>query len=343
MNKQLLVTGAVVVVAGIVSGNLWLGLRSERLLNAKLTSQLADRTVVAQVAMPAAPPPTTQAKTASPPPPTCTPATQVSGMTRIQEDAMNMQIKASTSGILDGALLAATAGVSEQDLLKNPEYRKAEVLQLRMKLSQSNPGLAEAVGLSEKDTARLFEAMAEDQLKRTAEMAAMRASGAPTASVLNSVMQRSPAEDPVRITLGEEKYAKYQDYTRNVRPALVQVAGIGSMLTSVGQPLNELQARNMASAMLAEQQRQLQAPVAATRTAAPRGIVDMLEESANRQEESNRRILESVTPILNTAQLEAMRKQFDQEAATRRQTLESTRQREAGRPTPVPAAPASPR
>jgi len=327
-----LVAAGVGVVAVIVSGSLWRDLRSERLLNEQLRLQLAEARAAANVPHLQAPPVTQPvAGTPAPEPVPAAPArpSVPTVMTPMEQDAMNVSIRASTSGILDAALITATGGVSEQDLLRNPEYRKAEVLQLRMRLDQSNPGLAEAVGLSGHEASQLFEAMAEDQLKRTAEMAALRAAEGPTAN-LAAVLQRNPAENPVLVVLGEEKYAKYQDYTRNVRPALVQVAGIGSMLTAVGQPLSDAQARSLASAMLAEQQRQRQGGVAAptVRTAA-RGLVEMLEESATRQDESNRRIMEAAAPFLGAAQLAAMRKQYDQEAASRRQTLESTRQREA--------------
>jgi hypothetical protein len=105
------------------------------------------------------------------------------------------------------------------------------------------------------------------------------------------------------------------------------------MLTSAGQPLNDAQARSLATAMLAEQQRQLQTPaIPAPRPSGPRGIVEILEEGATRQDESNRRILESAATVLNAAQLGALRQRYDQESATRRQSLETTRQREATRP-----------
>jgi hypothetical protein len=343
MKKLWLVIAGVVAVAGIVSVNLWRGLHSERLLNAQLRSQLAEAITAARIPAPMAPP-TAQSVPASPSPATSSRAAPSAGMTPMEQDSMNIQLKASTSAVLDSSLLIATAGVSEQDLLKDPEYRRAEVLQLRMRLARANPGLAEAVGISEREAAQLFEAMAEDQLKRTAEMTALRESGETTATVTASILQRNATENPVRIALGEEKFARYQDYQRSVRPALIQVAGIGSMLASVGHPLSDSQARTMATAMMAEQQRQLQAPAVVTpRPAAARGVADALEESANRQDESNRRVLEGVAPILTVVQLGELRQQYDFEAATRRQTIESARRRDAGRPSPAPPFPAIPR
>lgn len=334
MSRMPLVVTGVVVVATIVSGTLWRDLRSERLLNEQLRQQLAESRAAANVAprqVPSVTQPvagTPQAPESGPAPATRTAA--ATGMTQMQQDAMNLSIRASTAGILDAALGSATMGVSEQDLLRNPEYRKAELLQRRIRLEQGNPGLAEAVGLSEHEASQLFEAMAEDQLKRTTESAALRAAGSSAASI-NALMQGNPAQNPVLIVLGEEKFARYQDYTRNVRPALTQVAGIGSMLTAAGQPLSNEQARSLASAMLAEQQRQRQDGVAAS-TVQPGGggILGVLEQSAARQEESNRRLLEAAAPFLSDGQLAAMRKQFDQEAESSRRTLEATRQREAG-------------
>ncbi len=189
--KLLLVVAGVAVVASIVSGNLWRELRNERLQNAQLRSQLAGAGTAAHISAPAAPP-ATQSIAPSPSPTTRSTAAPAAGMTPMEQDSMNIQIRASTAGLLEGALAVATAGISEQDLLKDPEYRKAEVVQLRMRLARSNPGLAEAMGISEREAAQLFEAMAEDQLKRTAEMVAARGAGGPASVIasLSSAAQR---------------------------------------------------------------------------------------------------------------------------------------------------------
>jgi hypothetical protein len=248
-----------------------------------------------------------------------------------------MAMRASTTAALSASTVAAITGSSEQDLMKDPEYRKAQLTITRMKLSQSNPGLAQALGISEKEANHYFEVMAEQQLKMTAEMSsAVAAGGSPALSIDDSMRRARSLTDVLREAMGDARFAQYQEYQVNVRPALTQVSSIGSALTAAGQPLNESQSRALASTMLAEQQRQRQEAMT-PRAAAPtpgvaRGIADMLEESNQRQDESNRRILEASAGYLNGAQMEALKTRYEQQAAQRRRTVESAKDMDARRP-----------
>jgi hypothetical protein len=214
-----------------------------------------------------------------------------------------------------------------------------------MKLAQSNPGFAQALGISEKEANRYFEMMAEQQLKMTADLSsAAAASGSVAMSVQDTLSRARSATDALHEAMGDARFAQYQEYQANVRPALTQVASIGSVLTIAGQPLNESQSRALTSTMLAEQQRQKQEammPRAAPTPGVPRGIADTLEESSRRQEESNRRILEASAGYLNGAQMEALKTRYEQQAALRRRTVESAKEMDARRPV-VPQPPAPP-
>ncbi len=236
---------------------------------------------------------------------------------------------------IEAGFAASLTGTTEKDLLKDPEYRKAQLIVTRLKLAQSNPGLAETLGLSESEATRLFEVMAEHQLKLTAEItAASAAAGGGAANLADALRRASSVEDPMRATLGEAKYAQYQEYQRNVRPALTQVASMGSTLTAAGQPLSDSQSRALTTALLAEQQRQRQeaaVPRPNPNPETPRRAADILEEGNNRQEEGNRRILEAAASSLNSAQLEVLRQQFEQQGAQRRRTLDFAREQDARR------------
>jgi hypothetical protein len=61
----------------------------------------------------------------------------------------------------------------------------------------------------------------------------------------------------------------------------------------------------------------------------PRGMADMLTETANRQQESNRRILEASAATLDAAQLEVLKQQFEQQDATRRRSIETAKDMDA--------------
>ena len=338
MKILLVAIGALLVISGIVSVNLWRDLRTERLENAHLTTQLAEaimtpRTPAQQVAVPA------PAAGIS-----GSPAATVAAPLPVDSEAALKATKASVSA---GAV-AAAKGSTDAQLMKDPEYRKAQLTINRLRLAQSNPGLAETLGLSEKETNHLFEVMAESQLNRRAELAESlaKAGGIGNAPALTEVLRNSAArEDPARAVLGEARYAQYQEYQRNVRPALQQVSSIGSSLDAAGQPLNDSQTRTLTAAMMTEQQRLRQEaaiPRPIPNPGVPRGIADTLTESANRQQESNRRILEASATTLNAAQLEVLKLQFEQQDATRRRTIETAREVDARQATlPQPATPSA--
>jgi hypothetical protein len=258
---------------------------------------------------------------------------------------MDLAMRASTTAALSASLAAATTGATEQDLMKDPEYRKAQLVVTRMKLAQSNPGFAQALGISEKEANRYFEVMAEQQLKMTADLSSALAAGGTTATSIQETMRRAQsASDALHEAMGDARFAQYQEYQANVRPALTQVSSIGSVLSAAGQPLNDSQSRALTSTMLAEQQRQRQEammPRAASTPGAARGIADSLEESNRRQDESNRRILDASAGYLNAAQLDALKTRYEQQAAQRRRTIETAKELDARRPA-VPQPPTPP-
>jgi hypothetical protein len=341
MKNPLLAIGALLVISGIVSVNLWRDLRTERLANTELRTKLTEalHTPRSQAASPqpvAAPTPSA----AVPGAPAAT-----TGPAPLAVDN-EMAMKATAAAISAGAV-AAAKGSGEGELMKDPEYRKAQLTQTRLRLAQSNPGLAETLGLSEKEADHLFEVMAERQMDLTAELTDMLAREGSTASAFAELTRTSAGrEDPARAVLGEAKYSQYQEYQRNVRPALTQVASIGSSLNAAGQPLNDSQNRALTAAMMIEQQRQRQeaaVPRPNPNPGAPRGLADSLEQTANRQQESNRRTLEASAATLNAAQLDVLKRQFEQQDALRRRSIDSAKELDARRqslpgPQPPPAS-----
>jgi hypothetical protein len=332
MKKMLLVSVALLAGFAVVLIKLTLELRAERQGSSELRAQLDE----ARVARPLAAAPTQMAAVpgAVAPSAACASSPVQPAPSPAEVD---MAMRASTTAALSASTVAAITGSTEQDLMKDPEYRKAQLTITRMKLSQSNPGLAQALGISEKEANHYFEVMAEQQLKMTAEMSsAVAAGGSPALSIDDSMRRARSLTDVLREAMGDARFAQYQEYQVNVRPALTQVSSIGSVLTAAGQPLNESQSRALASTMLAEQQRQRQEAMT-PRAAAPtpgvaRGIADMLEESNQRQDESNRRILEASAGYLNGAQMEALKTRYEQQAAQRRRTVESAKDMDARRP-----------
>lgn len=334
MKKLLLVCAALLVICGIVSGNLWRELRTERQANEELRTQLAQaRVSIPLPALPALPAPAAAPSQASTRPAT-TPVPQG------PPPESPLAAAAARTSALTLTTIASITG--EQDLMKDPEYRKARLAQLRISAARSYPGLAEELGLSEKEANQLFELIAGNQLNMTSEISLRSATGLLDVADMTRRQQalQREQEDAIRAQLGNARYTQWQEY-QQTRPARNQVVTMGSALASAGQPLTDAQTRALTAVMITEQQQRQAAPPPrpAVDPANPRaGVAQLLEENQRRQEESNSRVLEAAAPHLNTRQLEALRQQFEQQNAERRNTLTRLQEIEA-RPQALPQRP----
>jgi hypothetical protein len=340
------VLAGIAVISGIVSASLWRELRAERLTNEELRTQLAESRIaghqpVAAVQPAAAPLPTgALPATAAASPPTSGPAPATAEQARATAAAATNSLISTLSSTL-------SIGSNDRDLMKDPEYRKARLAQLRIQLARSNPGLAEELGLSEREANQLFELMASNQLNLTTELTATTGTGTGTTDVAARVQQLQARTreqtEAIRTMLGPAKYAQYQQYQQTL-PARNQVVTMGSQLAAAGQPLSDAQSRALTTVMIAEQQRpRQQAPLPSLSQGAAdpqQRTAQILEESLRRQEETNRNVLDAASAHLTAGQLATLRQQFDQQNASRRQTL--TRLQETSARLQIPAIPAAP-
>jgi hypothetical protein len=280
MKNLLLVFTALLVVSGIVSVNLWRELRTEQQNNEELRSRLVKSGSVARApatsATPAAP-----AQPVATPPPAAVPVAPIAVAKPTPPPLESEVFMTAMTAAMLGGVTSATGGTGDRDLLKDPEYRKAQLTQARLRLALSNPGLVETLGLSRTEADNLFDVMAETQLKLTVEFTEMAAKAAGTPPSIAAMRETvSGREDPARAVLGEARYAQYQEYQRNAKPVLSRVSSLGYSLNSASQPLNDSQARALAAAILTERQRQ--EAVAATRPkpnpAVPRNAADTMAE-----------------------------------------------------------------
>lgn len=321
MKNLLRVFAALLVISVIVSITLWLDLRSERQANAALELQL----VKAGSSPRTSATPSTPAQSVAAIAPAAAPEAPVAAAQPATPPVESEVFMRATMAAITAGSTALTGGiVGESDLMKDPAYRKAQLTQARLRLASSNPGLAEALGLPRKEADHLFEVMAEAQLKLTDEFTEMVKKAPGTTPSIAAMQQKASTRgDPARPVLGEARYAKYQEYQRNAKPALTKVASLGYTLKSASQPLNDSQSRAVAAAVLAEQQRQRQEAAAVPRPnpndGVPRNAAETLAEYRKTEDESRRRILSAVSPHLNPAQIDALQKENEQQVAQLRQ------------------------
>jgi len=321
MRNLALACAGLAVVSGIVSVNLWRELRTERQLTANLMQQLGESQAVRSPSAGLSQP------------------THLSAVAGISPPASTAAVipEAPTANDRPAAPAADFARIitNQQELLKDPEYRKARLAQARLSIAQTYPGLIEELGLTPDEADQLFDLLAESQM----EMSEVSTQVAPFSSVppdlaamedasrRNREIQRRQDEQ-LAAMLGSSRYAQWEDY-QQTRTTRIQVRQLGRTLEGIGAPLTSEQSRSLTTAYIAEQKRMLdenQRMVKASRATTPMNQEQLTEERFKLQADSNRRIVDAARPHLDSRQLEALQTSLDQQLVMSRATGRLIRQ-----------------
>lgn len=307
MRNLTLVCAGLATVAGIVSVNLWLELRSERQINAQLRVQPA------QQAQPAQPHPTpdlasavAQTEPAQPaaPPPAEVPA-------------------AGASPAANALPTPAIGAVNFTEMLKDPEFYKTAVAQMRSMVPQQYPGLVEELGLTQQEADQLFNLLAESGLSMTAATLSAGGGQADAAAMQEAARARQEAERKQEVAiaslLGAGRYGQWREY-QQTRTTRIQSVQVSRNMEVLGQPLSAAQSRHLTQAFIAEHKRQREE----TQGQSPGSTVgdpvlaqtQTREESLRRQAERNRRVSEAVASQLTAQQLETLRTTLERELSS---------------------------
>lgn len=326
MRNLMLVCAALALIASIVSVNLWRELRAERQLTAQLrgdVQQAEERVAAAQAARVA-------------------PVGLVAQST--QNDRPNGETRApavppvvvAAAPTAPAALDINTLRLRQQELMQDPEYRRARLSQTRLSLPQNYPGLAEELGLSQAELDRLFDLLAEQQLQMSDVTMSMSTSNGVQPDQATSLeasrrlqeMNRAQ-QDSLRAMLGDDGYGKFQGY-QQTRGARQQVIQLGRTLDGMGQSLTPEQSRPLTAAYVAEQQRQQDELRQISRSIAQAGPMSpmeqerFMEERFNLQEQSNRRLVDAARAHLNAQQLQTLQSMLDQQLTMNRASSRAT-------------------
>jgi hypothetical protein len=318
MRNLMLACGCIALVAGITSVNLWRELRAERTLTAGLRSRLE------QLAVPGAVPPApsiavlplAEAGGAAPPP-----------------------RPAPGSSAADPAHAAARPllSLNNQELLKDPEYRKARLAQARLTLPQNYPGLAEELGLTPDEADSLFDLLAENQVSSLNTLPIGVDGQLDQAAMQEFSRTRQAAqaqlEQSLASLLGSTRHAQWTDY-QATRPARMQVEQLGRTFQSMGLSLSDEQRRPLVAAYILEQKRQQDDRRSMSRDLSQAALdpqarrAQLQEESLRQQAESNRRLLETASSHLSPQQTEALRTSLEEQLAMNRASATAQRRQQ---------------
>jgi hypothetical protein len=317
------VCAGLAVASGIVTVTLWRELHAERGVVAGLQAQLAEAT---------------RATTPAPAPRndnTTAPAAAAAA-TVAQQEQPAAAPAAPRPRAPDAAQLAA---LTQEEMLKDPEYRKAMAGMMRSSMERTYPDLAEELGLEKEEFDRLLDLVAEQQTAMSAQARPFTAEMQRDQAAMEQMMREQQAlrrkqDDAIRALLGEAKFAKWQEYQPTRSPRM-QASNHANTLAQAGLPLSGAQVKSLTTVMIAEQKNMQQDLRAmSSRNAMERQSPEQMREAfANRQSDSNRRILEAAAPHLNAQQLNALRTQFEQQDAINRASAragEAARQQRSG-------------
>lgn len=327
MRSFLPICAGLLVVSGIVSVSLWRELRAERQARAELQAPLA------------------QPKSQEPAP--AAPALPVQSANDPQPPVANTQPAAISPALAPAAKAVATSGLMSTDpatvaatrleLLKDPEYRKARIAQIRASQIEGYPGLVEELGLSGSEADQLFDLLAELQLSTNMEtnaLAASRADEQTTQQETARIQQeaRRKRQEALGALLGTAKFAQWQQYQQTLPARAQATAQLTSVLAAAGQPVSSTQLQPVAAAMALEQRRQseeLQSMFRDAGTMDAQGRAKLQAEVLSRQEQSNRRVLDAASAHLSSGQLAALRSSLEQQVAQARESIRLQQQRVA--------------
>lgn len=291
LNLLRLGTGLAVVLA-LVSVNLWRELRAERQLTAELRAQGIEPVSPDPASAPAMP--VIEVRSGSNPAPV------------ERSDAPALPSPATPGQAVEIIQAVAPGYNPERDLMRDPEYRKGRLSQQRMRLKRTYTFVAEELDLSEAETEKLFDILAEQQ-----------------------VGGRNGPEEALRALLGPGRQAKWQEYqqTLSARNRTTEMTG---MLATSGHPLTEAQLRPLTSALIAEEKfvrQQQQSLFTRPALMTPEARGQQLEEQVNLQEQSNRRYLDAAAPYMSPQQLALVRDTLEWQIAMTRASARMQRER----------------
>jgi hypothetical protein len=288
MRNLMLVCAGLALFSSVVAVNLWRELHAERIVSTELRAQLLG----SQAA------PWVPATAGAPMPQPASAHLSASQLAAAQQDqpATSEADKQAQPAQQANQNPVARIVLNQQELMKDPEYRKARLAQTRLSISQNYPGLVEELGLTPEEASRLFDLMTQSQLEMSdLSMTAATINGvAPDPAAMEETMRRRTEmqrrqDDALMSMLGSSRFGQYQEYQQS-RPARQQVVQLNRALEGVGLPLTAEQSRPLTAAYIAEQRRQREDTQRMAMNRAQAGPGDqarMMDERFELQEQSN--------------------------------------------------------
>ncbi|HKU12956.1 MAG TPA: hypothetical protein VJQ52_01100 [Steroidobacteraceae bacterium] len=356
MTKIALVLAIAAVGEGLVSLHLVNQLHKERetaqtlqarVIELEQKPQQAAATGATFVAVPREPPasPFTTADKTKPTPPPPAAAATVGVLTPLNSFVPGTALAPVDQQRIREQMTAARE--RQRQLLRDPEYREAMLLQQKMGMRQSSPNVARELNLTAEQADRLFETLAEQSLRSMENMDAFAWGEQPDPARLQEMQriaqeQQQRQETELKRVLGEGKYREWQEY-QNLAGVRWEADRVRTSLANAGLPLDEALAKPLMKTMQEQQQKMIQQMAAATRSqggrlglsagpvAATGDNLKMQQDSLEFMARQQRQQREAMARVLSPEQIKVIEEEHAAQLEMQRAQLRIMRaQQEAG-------------
>jgi hypothetical protein len=235
-------------------------------------------------------------------------------------------------------------------MMEDPGMRKMMRDQQRSMMDTMYGPLFKELGLAAEEKSRLTDLMLDNAMKGVAHAQELFGQGDPSqreALVKTLTEEQKQSQVDIKALLGDERYAQYEDYTRNLGHRMA-VDQLRARLESGTMPLQDTQSQQLLQIMREESQMGSDATGFASQGADPaqnlNAIVseEAMEEFFQKQVAVNQRVAERAATVLSAEQLAALGAQQASQLELQRMSLKMARQVMGGAgdaPARAPAAP----
>ena len=317
MRSPFWILACLVAISCVASAILWRDLHAERVQAASLRLELAAAKGREQEAL-------ASARRAIPDPLPMPPATSPVAQEQPKESVAQA---APATRPPDAQSILQSTVAQQSELMKDPEYRKARLVQIRASMPANYPGLAEDMHLSSAQEEKMYDLLADYQLKSTEDISLLLANQNDQAAIQD--LQRRQQElsrqrdDAIAALLGPAAVPQWEQYQLEA-PGRLRARSMNTTLTQAGMPLSEGQLKSLAAAVSTESRRlnqEVQDLARSVDAQDPVARASIQGDLVKRQQEGNQRILAAAAQYLNEEQLSIIRAQFQQQDALTRAVL----------------------
>jgi phage terminase small subunit len=234
---------------------------------------------------------------------------------------------------------AGQAGVSGKDMremvssmMKNPEMRKMIRGQQKAAVEMMYSGLFKQLQLAPEEKAELSELLIESQMRQVDGAQGLFGDSEgqdPAQARADFAQAKKETDAQVKDLLGEERYATYQDYQKNITERM-QLDQLKTRLEGAQMPLEEAQLAQLLKLMKDEKAKVPPAiptdPNLSPAETKALMTADNLDKQVQWMEDYNKRVLDGAAGLLTPDQLKQFREMQEQQASMQKMGLKMAKE-----------------